>query len=163
MTKRSINNTPPRGPALPEPVRIPAIEKGYLALLDRCPLNTSGPTGLEQTRQQILDVIVEAWCDYAPTPPEARLLPPPYSPEQLAEASRLTPPERATVRRTANLIVMGHPAGVIRNLAEAARLDSSQPVDRRESCVLNAIRGLIRWGYEQGRQPSQSRSAPSPR
>jgi len=154
MTSRTPNrNTPPpRGPALPEPVRIPAIEKGYLALLDRCP-------SPHATRQAILDGIVEAWCDYAPTPPEARLLPPPYSHEQLAEASRLTPPERAAVRRTANLIVMGHPAGVIRNLAEAARLDAAAPVDRRESCVLNAIRGLIRWGYEQGR----SRSAPSPR
>ena len=154
MTSRTPDrNTPPRGPALPEPVWIPAIEKGYLALLDRTPGCGT------RTRQAILDGIVEAWCDYAPTPPEARLLPPPYSHEQLAEASRLTPPERAAVRHTANLIVMGHPAGVIRNLAEAARLDSSQPVDRRESCVLNAIRGLIRWGYEQGR----SRSAPSPR
>ena len=48
----------------------------------------------------------------------------------------------------ASLLITGHAAGVLRNLAEARRLDSSQPTDRRESCVLNLIRGLIRWSYE---------------
>ena len=125
--------------ALPEPIRVPAIEKGYLVLLDRLP----GPLASGATRQDTLDAVVDAWCaEGAPTLPE------PYDSAQLARHAALLPPVRATVRRTANLLITGHAAGVLRNLAEARRLDSSQTTDRRESCVLNLIRGLIRWSYE---------------
>lgn len=129
----------PAASALPEPIRVPAIEKGYLVLLDRLP----GPLSSGATRQDTLDAIVDAWCSEGAPP-----LPEPYESAQLARLAALLPPVRAVTRRTANLLITGHAAGVLRNLAEARRLDSSQPTDRRESCVLNLIRGLIRWSYE---------------
>ena len=137
----------PRADALPEPIKVGAIERLYLTALDLSP-----PARLGATRQATLDTAVEAWLeDGCPELPEP-------------ERDLALPAGKARLSR-ADLLIYGHPAGVIRNTAEARRLDAIRTnapggTDGRRSWILDTVRALILWYASRSRV--HSRSGPSP-